>query len=95
MAHLRTRNIGDVLPDLIRMEPLTVEQERVLVAGRESGALEQHADVVLGLYRPGAYDANADREIAEIGILKHRNGPIGVVAARFRLSTGRWWEEVG
>ena len=60
---------------------------------RESGALEQHADVVLGLYRPGAYDADADQVAAEIGILKHRNGVTGMVNALFRLPTGRWEEE--
>jgi replicative DNA helicase len=58
---------------------------------RESGALEQDADVVLFIYRDEVYDKETDKKgIAELHIAKHRNGPIGVVPMRFDASTTRF-----
>lgn len=50
---------------------------------RESGALEQDADKVLLVYRPGYYAHDHEDRRAEITIAKHRNGPTGVVEATF------------
>jgi replicative DNA helicase len=45
---------------------------------RESGAIEQDADVVIFIYREDVYDPNSERiGIADIIVSKHRIGPIG------------------
>jgi replicative DNA helicase len=51
---------------------------------RESGSLEQDADVVMFLYRDEMYHAEtADRGMAEVIVAKHRNGPTGVTNLSF------------
>lgn len=56
---------------------------------RESGSIEQDADMVLFLYRPEYYGMTQDEEgnnvqgMAEVIISKHRNGSLGTVRLRF------------
>lgn len=51
---------------------------------RESGSIEQDADVVIFIYREDYYDKDSARKnIADILIRKHRNGPIGQVELYF------------
>jgi replicative DNA helicase len=51
---------------------------------RESGSIEQDADLVVMLYRDEYYNPNTpDRGIAEVIISKHRNGPTGTVKLLF------------
>ena len=51
---------------------------------RESGSLEQDADVVMFIYRPDRYQPDtAEKNIAEIIIAKHRNGPPGKIKLFF------------
>jgi replicative DNA helicase len=52
---------------------------------RESGSIEQDADLVLMLYRDEYYNPDSvDRGISEVIIAKHRNGPTGQIKLLFR-----------
>lgn len=52
---------------------------------RESGSLEQDADVVMFIHRPEMYDRDTLRpNVAQIKVAKHRNGPTGLVELIFR-----------
>ena len=51
---------------------------------RESGSIEQDADIVIMLYRDSYYNPDSpDRDTAEVIIAKHRNGPTGTVKLLF------------
>ena len=63
---------------------------------RESGAIEQDADLVVFIHRPERFgllqdaDGNSTKGLAEIIIAKHRNGPIGDVTLKFRSEQAKF-----
>ena len=58
---------------------------------RESGAIEQDADVVLFIYRQFVYtESEEDKNIGEIIIAKHRNGPTGTAKVTFIADYARF-----
>lgn len=67
------------------------DKRPVLSDLRESGSLEQDADVVMFIYRPDQYDTDTLKQnIAEIIVSKHRNGPVGSVELVFRKSLAKF-----
>lgn len=63
---------------------------------RESGAIEQDADLVVFIHRPERFgllqdaDGNSTKGLAEIIIAKHRNGPTGDVTLKFRSEQAKF-----
>lgn len=58
---------------------------------RESGEIEQEADIIMFLYRDDYYIKNSDKKnITEIIIAKHRNGPIGTIELAFMKKYGKF-----
>ncbi|GER88293.1 replicative DNA helicase [Dictyobacter vulcani] len=58
---------------------------------RESGSIEQDADLVMFIYRDDVYNPESERKnIADIIVAKHRNGPVGEVSLYFQASQTRF-----
>jgi len=57
---------------------------------RESGAIEQDADIVMFLHRPDAYDPEDSPGKAEVIVAKHRSGPTGIVNLTWQKESMRF-----
>ncbi len=85
------------LSQLSRQVELRDEKRPQLADLRESGSIEQDADVVLLLYRPEYYPQlrkEDNRGLAEVIVAKQRNGPTGEVRLQFFDSTMRFENRV-
>jgi len=66
----------------VEMRPTKIPQLSDL---RESGAIEQDADVVLMMYREDYYEEDTERKgVTDVYIRKHRNGPTGHIELAFK-----------
>jgi replicative DNA helicase len=63
---------------------------------RESGSIEQDADLVMFVYRDEYYDKDSEREgIADLIVAKHRNGGLANVELTFQKEYPRFMSYVG
>lgn len=60
---------------------------------RDSGNIEQDADVILLLHRDDYYNRDSEyKNIIEVNIAKHRNGPVGAIELLFLKDTGTFFD---
>jgi replicative DNA helicase len=86
------------LSQLSRQPEMRNENEPRLSDLRESGAIEQDADLVMFLYRErdkAADDGDTDGEVIHLKLAKHRNGPTGAVELWFKKSQTRFVSYAG
>ncbi|MBU5213100.1 DnaB-like helicase C-terminal domain-containing protein [Heyndrickxia oleronia] len=55
---------------------------------RESGSVEQDADIILFLYREAYYDKDSEDHSLEMIVSKNRNGPVGTIKVNYNEHTG-------
>lgn len=60
---------------------------------RESGSIEQDADVILFLYREQYYNRTSTNDSLEIIVAKNRNGPVGAISVKYNIYTGKIEDE--
>jgi replicative DNA helicase len=79
------------LAQLSRAVESRTEKKPQLSDLRESGSIEQDADIVMFIYREDVYNPETERKnIADILVAKHRNGPVGQVSLYFQAAQTRY-----
>lgn len=67
------------------------DKEPILSDLRESGSLEQDADIVMFIHRPEQFEKDTLKQnIAQIKVAKHRNGPTGTIELIFRSQIAKF-----
>ncbi|RPI86450.1 MAG: replicative DNA helicase [Chloroflexi bacterium] len=80
-----------VAAQLSRAIEQRTDKEPQLSDLRESGSIEQDADVVMFIHRPEMYEKDATKQnIAQIKVSKHRNGPVGTIELVFRSNLAKF-----
>lgn len=83
------------LSQLSRTSEMRTDKKPQLSDLRESGAIEQDADVVMMLYREDYYDGDTDRKgICDVLIRKNRNGPLAEIEFKFTAQLMKF-DEIG
>ena len=86
------------LSQLSRNVENRINKRPVLSDLRESGSIEQDADLVLMLYRENYYNSRVEKyekiTTAELIIAKHRNGPLGTVELSFQTDPTKFFNTV-
>jgi len=76
------------LSQLSRAVESRQDRRPILSDLRESGSIEQDADIVMFIYREAMYNEESERaNIADLIVAKHRNGPLATVSLHFDSST--------
>lgn len=82
------------LSQLSRKVEERMDHEPQLSDLRESGSIEQDADIVMFLYRENYYEKDkeeeSDTEVVDLSLAKHRNGAIGKIHLAFEKSLSRF-----
>lgn len=86
----RQKNVSVIqLAQLSRQCEMRTDKRPILSDLRESGSVEQNADVVLFLYRESAYTGDKTDKSLEVIVAKQRNGATGAVVMHYDLKTSR------
>ena len=86
------------LSQLSRNVENRIDKKPILSDLRESGSIEQDADLILMLYQSNNYtlkdasDQNQDSQLIELIIAKQRNGPIGTVKLKFDSTQNKFFD---
>ena len=85
-------------PALAAARDARIEGAAPVRPSRESGAIEQDSDLVMFLWREkerGAEDHDADGEVVNLRLAKHRNGPTGEIDLWFKKTQTRFVSYAG
>jgi len=86
-----------LLSQLSRGVEYRADKRPLLSDLRDSGSIEQDADAVLFIYRPGQYETDGDdtNGLTELWVRKNRGGPTGMIRLKFNAPTTSFtdWEE--
>ena len=87
----RELDVPVVLLARLNRGPETRQDHTPMIADlRESGSIEQDADMVMLVHRPEVYDHDERPGEADVILAKHRNGPIGSVTLAFMADQSRF-----